>query len=165
MAPSTDDFETVVPEARKVQSTGPSLKARAIAILSRREHSRRELQRKLAPHCDDVHILESLLDELAHGNWQSDERFAQSLVHRRAGRHGWQRIQGELRQHGIDQGIIDALAPELVDSETCRARDVWQKKFGLPPDDRRAYARQYRFMTSRGFSPAAVRAILGDVPF
>ncbi|MBI3145525.1 MAG: recombinase RecX, partial [Pseudogulbenkiania sp.] len=54
-----------------------SLKARAVDLLSRREHSRRELERRLAPFADSAEQLAALLDELAERGWQSDNRFAE----------------------------------------------------------------------------------------
>lgn len=153
------DFETLAPKA-----SGPSLKARAIGFLSRREHSRRELARKLAPHAPDSDALERLLDDLERENWLSDQRFVQSLIHRKSMRQGTLRIIQELRQHGIADHYISQAEHQLRDSETQRAQDVWEKKFGTPPDSPKDYARQYRFMMSRGFSPDCVRRILGDVP-
>ncbi|HLT27498.1 MAG TPA: recombination regulator RecX, partial [Zeimonas sp.] len=43
----------------------PTLKARALRALARREHSRVELERKLAPHAESSEQLEALLDRLA----------------------------------------------------------------------------------------------------
>lgn len=159
---NTDDFETVAPEPRK--PSGPSLKARAIAYLSRREHSRWELGRKLAPHAPDADSLAQLLDELERENWLSDERFVQSLINRRAARQGTMRIIQELRQHAVPDDYIAQAEEQLRESETHRARDVWEKKFGTPATDAKDYARQYRFMMSRGFSPDCVRRLLGDLP-
>lgn len=157
-----DGFETVVPQASK--QSGPSLKARAIGYLSRREHSRRELARKLAVHAPDPDTLEQLLDTLERENWLSDARFAQSLVNRRASRQGTMRIIQELRQHGIADHDISQVQEQLQESEASRARDVWEKKFGSPPANNKDYARQYRFMMSRGFSADCVRRLLGDLP-
>jgi regulatory protein len=147
---------------QQVKKAGPSLKARAVAILSRREHSRHELKQKLAAHANESDDLDALLDELARENWQSDERFAQSLVNRRADRKGAQLILKELRQHGLESHALEQLTSELMDTELERARAVWQRKFGSLPADARAYAKQYRFLASRGFSSDCVRRILGD---
>lgn len=157
-----DDFETVAPQPGK--PSGPSLKARAIAYLSRREHSRRELGRKLAGHAPDAESLEQLLDVLERENWLSDERFVQSLINRRAARQGAARIVQELRQHGVSDSYIVQAEEQLRESEMRRARDVWEKKFGAPASDAKDYAKQYRFMMSRGFSPDCVRRLLGDLP-
>ena len=153
------NFETLVPKP-----SGPSLKARAIGFLSRREHSRRELARKLATHAPDPDALEQLLDDLERENWLSDQRFVQSLINRRASRQGSMRILQELRQHGIADQYISQAEEQLRDSETHRAQDVWEKKFGKRADNAKDYAKQYRFMMSRGFSPDCVRRLLGDLP-
>lgn len=140
---------------------GLSLKARAIAYLSRREHSRVELARKLATYCDDPAEIEQVLDALQHGNWQSDERFAEAYVQRTAARQGTMRIMQALRQHGLSDQALDDLRARLEDSEAVRVRAVWQRKFGELPTDARDYARQYRFLASRGFSSECVRRLLG----
>lgn len=152
---------TTHPEA---MAGGPSLKARAIGYLSRREHSRRELERKLAPHTDDASELQTLLDQLAEQGWQSDERFAHSLLNRRLPRYGWQRLVHELGQHGIADHIVASLRDGARASEPERAQDVWNKRFGQRPETRKEYARQYRFMVSRGFDPDSVRRLLGELP-
>lgn len=158
----TDDFETVAPTPQK--PSGPSLKARAIGYLSRREHSRRELGRKLSTHAPDVDALEQLLDDLERENWLSDERFVQSLINRRAARQGTARILQELRQHAVSDDYIAQAEEQLRESEMHRARDVWERKFGTPAQDAKGYAKQYRFMMSRGFSPDCVRRLIGDLP-
>lgn len=159
MEDNDGDFETLAPKA-----SGPSLKARAIGFLSRREHSRRELARKLAAHAPDHEALEQLLDDLERENWQSDERFVQGLINRRASRQGTSRILQELRQHGIADHHISHAEQQLRDSETDRAQDVWAKKFGAQPGNVKDYAKQYRFMMSRGFTSDCVRRLLGDLP-
>ncbi|HRL21112.1 MAG TPA: recombination regulator RecX [Alcaligenes sp.] len=141
---------------------GPSLKARALNYLSRREYSRLELGRKLAAHADSPEQVASLLDELVAQKWLSDERFAQSLVNRRAARVGARVILQELRQHGLDAGQTDIIKEELAATELERAKQVWAKKFNAPPEDARAYAKQYRFMASRGFSSRILQQILGE---
>lgn len=148
------------PQAR----TGPSLKARAVDFLSRREHSRLELQRKLQRHSDDLNDIEALLDELAQENWQSDERYAQSLVNRRAYKLGTARVVQELRQNGVADHHIEMVREQLKETEFERALEVWERKFGTAPEDRKAYAKQHRFMASRGFSPSLLGRILDQLP-
>lgn len=110
--------------------SGLSIKARAVALLSRREHSRLELARKLAPHSDDPDALACLLDDLTREGWLSDERFAQSIVHRRGHTHGTARIVNELRQSGVPEQAIADARDALRDTEFERARAVYEKKFG-----------------------------------
>ncbi len=162
-----DDFETLSStdaDDKGLKKKGPTLKARAIAILSRRENSRLELRRKLAAHANDPEELEQLLNDLERENWLSNERFAQNLAHRRAARQGANRIVQELRQHDLGDECIAGLAQQLRDTEVQRARAVWEKKFGHPPADAKDYAKQFRFLASRGFSADCLRRILGDLP-
>ncbi len=164
---SDDEFETLSqgdPEGGNPKKKGPSLKARAIAMLSRRENSRLELQRKLAPHASSADELDQLLNDLERENWLSNQRFAQNLVHRRAHTKGASLIVQELRQHGLADETISELQQQLRDTEVDRARMVWEKKFGQAPEDAKAYAKQFRFLASRGFSPECLRRILGDLP-
>src|SRR3546814_13630963 len=74
-----------------------SLKARAVGFLSRREHSRLELERKLAPYAADAAELERVLDQLEREQWLSNQRFDQALVNRRAQRQG---VRSEERRVG-----------------------------------------------------------------
>lgn len=159
-----DDFEQLATEESKSTASntrkGPSLKARAVDFLSRREHSRLELRRKLQRHSEDINEIDALLDELQKENWQSEERYAQSLINRRAYKFGTARVLQELRQNGVDDVYIEAVREQLKDSEFERAIEVWERKFGSAPEDRKAYAKQHRFMASRGFSSEQLRRIL-----
>ena len=141
---------------------GPSLKMRAVGYLSRREHAREELARKLAAYAEDADEVESVLDALEKEGWLSTERFAQSLVHRRASRQGAARIVQELRQHGVDDNQVAELRDQLRATEYDRALEVWKKRFSAKPDDRAAYAKQARFLASRGFAHDVIRRILGE---
>jgi regulatory protein len=137
-----------------------SLKARALKYLSTREHSRLELARKLSRYAEEGDDVEALLDFLEKNNWLSQERFAESLVHRRAGRYGNARVLAELQQHGVNGEAFDELKSELKESETARAREVWRRKFGSVPQDAEERSKQMRFLLQRGFSQSAVRAAL-----
>jgi len=148
--------------AAECKHQGPSLKARALALLSRREYSRRELARKLAAHAQDADALESLLDDLAREQWLSDERYAQSLIHRQAPRLGARRITHTLREQGVDADTVAELAAQLRDTEEDRARAIWQKKFGTLPADAKEHARQLRFMAYRGFSSDVLRRLIAE---
>ena len=141
---------------------GLSLKARAVGLLSRREHSRLELERKLAPHAESSEELTKVLDELAHAGWQSDARFVQGWVHRKAPAHGLARITQDLKTQGVAPETIAAVQSELKDSELSRAKAVWSKKFSRNESVLTAseYARQGRFLAARGFSTDIIRRVL-----
>jgi regulatory protein len=162
-----------------------SLKARALAWLAQREHSRVELRRKLlrvaraeareralaqegeAPGgsqaedscaADPAVCVDRLLDWLQAHRYLSDARFVESRVNARAARYGNLRIRQELAQHGAEPDA-ETLA-QLRGSELERARAVWQRKFGAPADDAAGRARQMRFLAQRGFSADTVRRVV-----
>lgn len=140
-----------------------SLKARALRYLAAREHSRLELGRKLARYAQEGDDVEALLDFLESAKYLSQERFSESLIHRRAARFGNSRILSELQSHGIPRDALADFQAGLTDSEEARAREVWARKFGHAPLDAAERAKQVRFLQQRGFSHRAIRAALqGD---
>ena len=141
-----------------------SLKGRALRFLSMREHSRLELGRKLSKYAEEGDDVGALLDFLEKNNWLSQERFSESLIHRRAHRFGNSRIVAELQSHGVGGEALQELKAGLNDSETARACEVWQRKFGTVATDPEGRQKQLRFMIQRGFSQKAVRtAMKGEV--
>ncbi|GLU33093.1 recombination regulator RecX [Trinickia caryophylli] len=143
--------------------TGRSLKARALEYLSRREYSRIELARKLAPFADEADSLDGLLDSLEKEGWLSDARFVESVVHRRAARQGANRIVSELRRHAVSDTLVEAASAQLRETEFARAQVVWQKKFGQLAETPAERMKQARFLAMRGFSSAVIARILkGD---
>ena len=137
-----------------------SLKARALKYLSTREHSRIELGRKLSRYAEEGDDVEALLDFLEKNNWLSQERFAESLVHRRAGRYGNSRVLAELQQHGLKGEELDELKSGLKETEVARAREVWRRKFNRVPQDAEDRSKQMRFLMARGFSQGAIRSAM-----
>ncbi|MES1982220.1 MAG: recombination regulator RecX [Pseudomonadota bacterium] len=146
------------------RKTEPTLRARAMQALSRREYSRAELRAKLLPHAGEMDDVDAVLDALIDRGWLSDTRAATQLVHARRARFGIQRITHELRQKGIAEELIGASMPQLKETELAAARMVWQKKFGTLPQDAKEQARQIRFLQSRGFSTEMIFRVLREDP-
>jgi len=139
-----------------------ALKARALRLLSGREHSRAELTRKLANSADGETV-EALLDRLEDLDLLSDARFAQSYIRSRQGRLGSLRLRLELKQKGVAEHLIEAaMLDSATSDDEARARAVWQKKFGTPPTDARDWAKQARFLQGRGFAADIIHRILKD---
>jgi len=131
-------------------------------MLARREYSRAELARRLAPHAPDAAALEVLLDTLAGKGQLSEERYAEARSHSLSRKFGAARIVHELKSKGIEGELLDRMAATARDGELERAREVWRKKFRGPPASREEKARQIRFLQSRGFSFDSIKTILGD---
>jgi len=137
-----------------------SLKGRALQLLSRREHSRRELEAKLAKHEEEPGQLKRALDELAAAGLIDEQRAADSIVHRRGARFGAARVKQELLARGIDGERVAAAVFLLRSTELDRAREVWRRKFGEPPQDAAQRAKQARFLAARGFSGETIARVL-----
>ncbi|WP_175886428.1 recombination regulator RecX [Burkholderia sp. BCC0044] len=145
---------------RKSSKPPRSLKGRALGYLSRREYSRAELARKLAPYVGEDESVEPVLDALEKEGWLSDARFAESLVHRRASRVGVARIVSELKRHAVGDGLVEEVNAQLRETELTRAQAVWRKKFGALPQTPAERAKQARFLSARGFSSATIVKLL-----
>jgi regulatory protein len=139
----------------------PSLKGRALKLLSRREHSRAELERKLAEHEEEPGQLKRALDELQARGFIDEQRVLESVLHRRAGRLGAGRIRQELQAKGLDAERVALAVASLRATEIERAREVWRKKFHALPHDAASRAKQARFLAARGFSGDVIRRVLG----
>jgi regulatory protein len=137
-----------------------SLKGRALRLLSGREHSRAELERKLTPHETEPGQLRRVLDELQAKDFINEQRVVDSLLHRRAPRLGAARIRQELQGKGLDAQLVAQALERLKSTELQRAREVWGKKFAEPPQDARDRGRQARFLAARGFGGDVIRRVL-----
>jgi regulatory protein len=137
-----------------------ALRARALALVARREMSRAELRKKLEPLAESMAELDSLLDELAQSRLQSDSRYAEALVHTRARRFGAARIAAELREKGVAPELVDGAMTALRGDEEARALATWRRKFPAPETSREERAKQGRFLLGRGFSAEVVRRIV-----
>jgi regulatory protein len=134
----------------------------AIAALARREHSRVELERKLARRLEGEETpadITRVLDRLQSRGLLSDQRMAVALVRTRAARYGRLRLQQELQRRGVDRDTIAACLPPAED-ESAAAAALWARKFGQPATTPQERARQGRFLAARGFASSVIARIL-----
>ncbi len=130
------------------------VKHKALELLARREHSRRELHTKLVRKGYPEVLVERVVAELEAARLLSDERFAESFVRARTERgHGPLRTERELRDKGVDpvliESVLDSGDPQWLDL----VQRIRRKKFGSAvPTDYRERARQARFLQYRGFT-------------
>ena len=137
-----------------------SLTGRVLRLLSTREHSRAELERKLAGFEEEPGQLARVLDTLQAKDFINEGRVVESVVHRRAGKLGASRIKHELQAKGLEPQAVAEAVQALRASEVERAREVWRKKFREPPLDAAERAKQMRFLASRGFGGEAIRRVV-----
>ena len=138
----------------------PSLKGRALRLLSQREHSRTELERKLAAHEEVPGDLAKALDELQARDFINDGRAVESVVNRRSGKLGAARVKQELAAKGLSGEAVAQAMAGLKETEFSRAQEVWRKKFGSPAQDPQARVKQMRFLITRGFNAEVVRRVV-----
>ncbi len=167
-------------EVKKGKKQSPSLKARALRLLSMREYSRKGLEAKLTELAtkgakgkpesveEEDFLLEKalsaqileVLDDFEARGWLSDQRFAQSLVRRRSERFGARKIQDELERSGVGSKESAELLKSLKETEFQRAQALWQRKFGEVAQEQKERARQYRYLASKGFSSEVVSRVV-----
>ena len=140
--------------------TPGQLKDRALRYLARREHSRAELARKLAPRAASAEALDALLEELASKKQLSDARYAEERARSLARKYGPAKIRQDLRSRGIADELIDALP---LDGELELARQALSRRFRLPARTREEQAKRGRFLQGRGFSLEVIHRLLRGI--
>lgn len=104
--------------------------------------------------------IQAILDDFQKRGWLSDERFAEQVVNTRKNRYGSLKVAHELREKGVADHVVEQATASIDDLEN--ARRVWQKKFGALPDSREAWAKQARFLQSRGFGFEVIKKVLNQ---
>jgi regulatory protein len=135
------------------------LRTRALRLLARREHSRAELGRKLAPRAESPEALNALLDSLEQKKQLSNERYAELRAHQLARKYGAARIRLDLKSKGVGG---DLAAKYSTGDELERARAILQRKYRLAASTREERARRMRFLQSRGFAHETIRKLLSS---
>ena len=144
-----------------------SVRLAAMNLLSRREHSTRELRDKLLARGYEDGEIAPALEHLSQEGLLSDERFVESFVHSRMQRgSGPVKIRAELRQRGVVDSLVEAYLDERDKIWIENGEAVRHKKFGCElPGDFKERARQARFLQYRGFTSEQIRRVLQDDEF
>jgi regulatory protein len=143
------------------------VRAAAVALLARREHSAHELVAKLDQRGYDPEVAKRVLDDLERRGLLSDTRYVSALIAQRAARgHGPLRIRNELRASGVDAALVEAEIERSERDWSALATEVRRKRFGEElPGDWPERARQSRFLQYRGFTGDQIRSALGGASF
>lgn len=156
------DGEGAVRERKRRPEPTPA--QRAMGLLVRREHSRRELVRKLEARGVAGDEAEATVARMAEAGWQDDSRFAAGLARSRAlSGYGPLHIRAELSSHGLDgdtiQAAFEALAEAGEDDWRAQARGLVERRYGTGVADDLALRRKAAdFLFRRGFDGDTVRA-------
>ena len=151
-----------------------SVKGRALRYLAQREHSRAELERKLARHVQDrpghdgfvrpedtaQAQIAKALDELTAADLLSEARTAQAVLNGQGQRYGSRRLRQTLQAKGLEPDLVRETLQQARGTELERAREVWRRRFGAPPNNAKERAKQMRFLAGRGFDGEVIRRVV-----
>lgn len=158
--PPADDADAAAPAApgkRRRPELTPQ--QRALGLLVRREHSRKELARKLTSRGVQAEDAQAAVDRMTAEGWQDDARFAEQLVRSRANNgYGPLRIRAELSTHGLDREAVAAAMDSYDGDWGENARDLVRRRFPGGADDPVLRRKAADFLIRRGFSGDQVRA-------
>ena len=139
------------------------IRKKAMDYLSRREHSRYELYKKISTHNFDKDLINQELDLLIRDGLLSDERFVEAFIHsRKKNGKGPLKISAELQQRGADQSLINKYIEEIENSEWLdSAKQVVEKKLGNNQQlDYDNQLKMMKFLNNRGFTIEQVKTTI-----
>ncbi|MDP3086943.1 MAG: recombination regulator RecX [Methylotenera sp.] len=145
-----------------------SLRQRALDYLGKREYSYFELAQKLKPYVEQTdetsatEQITAILEDFKKRGWLSDARFAEMLVHARKSKFGSVRVASELREKGVAEDLIANAVVEVKSTELENARVICRKKYKASPASREEWAKQARFLQSRGFGFDVIKKALNS---
>lgn len=137
----------------------------AMQYLARREHALSELKVKLLQKGFTVPEVEQALKACQVQGYQSDRRYAESLIRTRV-KQGWGplRVQQELEQALVATETINELMQAYHEQWSLEIRRVWQKKFKtIKPCDYLEIQKQKKFLHYRGFTSESINAFFQSV--
>ena len=134
---------------------------KALDLLSRREHSRKELYIKLTKRFDCKDEINLTLDQLEENNLLCDSRFTEEYVHSRRGKgFGPVKISMELEKKGVKDSLISSEIDKFNDWDKL-AELSFKKRF---PDGAsknfKELQKQKNFLTNKGFSFYQIESVL-----
>ncbi len=130
--------------------------------MSKREYSYAELGQKLKGYADEHDDIPALLDDFKKRGWLSDVRFTEQLVQARKAKFGSAKVAHELRGKGIAEDLIVHAVEAVKSDEFAHAAEVWRKKYKAAPSNRDEWAKQARFLQSRGFGFDVIKKLLNS---
>ena len=135
---------------------------KALDIVSRREHSEKEIKNKLLEKFHAPEIIEQVVLKLIENNLINDVRFAEMyvLIRKRKG-FGPKKIQFELMARGIDDSISSLVITEEGSWKEA-AQKAFNKKFkNGASQEFKERNKQKTFLQNRGFSFEEIDSVFG----
>jgi len=143
-----------------VNDSTKEIKNICLHLLSRREHSKKELLQKLVSKGYKPERILTVIDELAQEGWQDDLRYSENYIRSRILKgYGPIHITHGLRQNGIDlaQANLDMIVQATAGSWMSLLEQVYSYKYG---EDNQLvvneWAKRSRFLIQRGFTVSMI---------
>jgi regulatory protein len=136
-----------------------------LEYLGKREYSYAELGQKLKTYLEedeDFEIITAILDDFKTRGWLSDARFTEQIVHARSHKFGSAKIANELREKGVSDDLVRDAVEKVKENELDNAKEIWLKKYKNSPANRDEWAKQARFLQSRGFGFDIIKKVLNS---
>ena len=137
------------------------IRKECLRLLTRRDHSRKEIQDKLATKGYDRSEVSMVVEALAQESWQDDSRYAESYARVRSQKgFGPVRISYELRRQGVDAETVEKIVRSMADNWLAIMKHVYIKKYSkLGLIDNGERARRVRFLLQRGFPSGMINTL------
>jgi regulatory protein len=148
-----------------------NIKLKALSLLKRRIHSRKELFTKLKRHFSEARLIEECLSDLEEKNLLDDNHFAELFVQEKIRLKKWSKskLKSELFLRGIPKDIIEECLNKFFDSglEKEKAFELAEKKLNqikLRTNDKKViYQKLFMFLQSKGYDYELISEIITDI--
>ncbi len=134
-------------------------------LLSRREHSKSELRKKLYKRGFERTDIDPVIEELEAIGSQSDTRFTeQYFINRVEKGFGPLRIEQELIERGIRKPLVDELITDREGGWDKVIQDLYAKKYmGVPPPTKALLLIRLRYLNQRGFRSGQISKLISEL--
>jgi regulatory protein len=135
---------------------------KALDLLSRREHSQKEVILKLQKKFKNSEEIYEVIEKLVANNIINDTRFTEHYINSRKRRgFGSKKISYELLSKGINESIIDSTLSNMDDWKELAKKEFNKKYKDGPSDDFKIRSKQKNFLLNRGFSFEEIESVFG----
>jgi regulatory protein len=133
---------------------------KALDLLSRREHSQKEVTLKLQKKFKNSEEIYEVIEKLVANNIINDTRFTEHYINLRKRRgFGSKKISYELLSKGINESIIDSTLSNMDDWKELAKKEFNKKYKDGPSDDFKIRSKQKNFLLNRGFSFEEIESV------
>jgi regulatory protein len=160
-----DEINEEIISSLLVQNDNFTVKETAFRLLTRRPHSKKELEKKLLARNFNREIIYSVTNDLENNHYLNDEKFSQDFVQEKQKKKhlGKNQIKAKLKEKGIPDEIINENLNKITDSEEFEsAMIIARKKLSQlknMEDLKKKKQRIYSFLQLKGYNFEIIRKV------